>query len=84
MILEEFSAVLDKAKQQRANTIGAGARKHPVVAVLVGAVFVVVIPVMLMQAQLSQSEPVANNVQRIGEPKAVLGAPQLEITCGTA
>lgn len=59
MILEEFSAVLDKARQQRADTIGVGVRKHPVVAVLVSAVCVIVIPVLLMQAQLSPSEPIA-------------------------
>ncbi|MBW2190855.1 MAG: hypothetical protein JRG93_14940 [Deltaproteobacteria bacterium] len=59
MILEEFSAVLDKARQQRADTIGVGIRKHPVVAVLVGAVFVVVIPVMLMQVQWAPSAPIA-------------------------
>ena len=63
MILKEVSAVLDNARQQRADTIGVGVRKHPVVAVLVGAVFVVVIPVMLMQVQLSPSEPVASGVQ---------------------
>jgi hypothetical protein len=72
MILEEFSAVLDKARQQRADTIGAGIRKHPVVAVLVGAVFVIVIPVMLMQVQLSPSEPVASNVQDVSSFQASL------------
>ena len=61
MILEEFSAVLDKARQQRADTIGVGIRKHPVVAVLVGAVFVVVIPVMLMQAQWTPYAPIATS-----------------------
>ena len=72
MILEEFSAVLDKARQQRADTIGVGIRKHPVVAVLVGAVFAVVIPVMLMQVQLSSSEPVASNVQDVSSFQASL------------
>ena len=72
MILEEYSAVLNQARQQRAEAIGSGVRKHPVVAVLAGAVFVVAIPLILAGAHQSSSGPVASDVQDVSSLQATL------------
>ncbi|RLB41447.1 MAG: hypothetical protein DRH30_06755 [Deltaproteobacteria bacterium] len=59
MILEEYAAILDKARQRRADTIGYAARKHPIIAVLVAAVLFVPVPIMLTQVEWNPSVPVA-------------------------
>jgi hypothetical protein len=51
---QDINRIIDQAKQQRADFIGTSIRKHPVVALLV-----VAIPVLLTQVQWSPSAPVA-------------------------
>ena len=51
---EQISAIIDQAKQQRAEYIGKSIAKHPILALIVVAV-----PVLLTQVQWAPSAPVA-------------------------
>lgn len=55
---QDIHRIIDLAKQQRAEYIGTSIRKHPVVALLI-----VAIPVLLTQVQWSPSAPVATEMQ---------------------
>ena len=55
---QDIHRIIDQAKQQRAEYIGTSIRKHPVVALLI-----VAIPVLLTQVQWSPSAPVAVEMQ---------------------
>lgn len=65
MILDEFNAVLDHAKQQRAETIGAGVRKHPVASAVASAACIIVIPVMFT-VPWSPSASIPGDLQHAG------------------
>lgn len=52
---ENISAIIEQAKQQRAEYIGKSIRKHPVIAIVL-----VAIPVLLTQVQWTPSAPVAS------------------------
>jgi len=56
MQARNISAIIEQAKQQRAEYIGTSIRKHPVVAILL-----VAIPVLLTQVHWSPSPPVASD-----------------------
>ena len=53
---EQISAIIDQAKQQRAEYIGKSVAKHPILALIVVAV-----PVLLTQVQWAPSAPVAEH-----------------------
>ena len=55
---ESISSIIEQATNQRAEYIGRSIQKHPIAALLV-----VAIPVLLMQAQWSPSAPVASGAQ---------------------
>lgn len=55
---ENIHRIIEQAKQQRAEFIGASIGKHPVVALLL-----VAIPVLLMQIPWTPSAPVAGEMQ---------------------
>lgn len=55
---ENISQIIEQAKQQRADYIGSSIGKHPVIALLV-----VAIPVLLTQAHWSPTSPVASGGQ---------------------
>lgn len=63
---EHISSIIEQAKQRRAEYIGKSIGKHPVIALLV-----VAIPVLLTQVQWSPSAPVA-----VDAPTAVFHSAQ--------
>jgi hypothetical protein len=68
---ENIHRVIEQAKQQRAEYIGTSIRKHPVVALLV-----IAIPVLLTQVQWSPSAPVAVETHGADScQSALLGVP---------
>lgn len=56
---ESISAIIERAKQQRAEYIGRSIGKHPVIALIV-----IAIPVLLTQVHWTPSAPVASNVHQ--------------------
>lgn len=58
MDTKDISAIIEQAKQRRAEYIGSSIRNHPVIALLV-----VAIPVLLMQVHWTPTAPVANDLQ---------------------
>ena len=56
---KNISAIIERAKQQRAEYIGKSIGKHPVIALIV-----VVMPVLLTQVQWTPSAPVASDGQQ--------------------
>lgn len=57
---ENISQIIEQAKQRRAEYIGQSINKHPVIALLV-----VAIPVLLVQVQWSPSAPVADAIRQL-------------------
>lgn len=55
---KNIDAIIQKAKQQRAEYIGSALHKHPI-----GPLLLVTIPILLMQFSWSPSGPIASDVQ---------------------
>lgn len=66
----EIQDIIAKAKQQRAEFIGASIRKHPVAALML-----IAIPVLLTQIPWSPSTPVAG-ATRQNAPRTPIAAPE--------
>ena len=62
--------IIEQAKQQRAEFIGTSIRKHPVVALLL-----VAIPVLLTQVQWGPSAPIAVEIDQ-NTPRTPIAAPE--------